>query len=113
MGRPERRRRGRTRPAINLVWLYIELGLKPAAVESHKNYLDQAARAAPDDDRVWLGQANLAIQAGRYDEAKRWLEACTRRPAEGCRCLAGAPELGYRDEPPRGRRASSDAPSGR
>ena len=33
-------------------------------------------RHAPDDDRVWLARANLAIHAGRLDEAARWLDAC-------------------------------------
>ncbi len=38
---------------------------------------------APDDDRVWLGRANLAIRTGAYDEAKRWLDACkARRPLD-------------------------------
>ncbi len=40
-------------------------------------------RSAPDDDRVWLGKANLAIRAGKYDEAERWLIACIgRRPED-------------------------------
>ncbi len=30
----------------------------------------------PKDDRVWLGQANLAIWLGRLDEARRWLDRC-------------------------------------
>jgi enediyne biosynthesis protein E4 len=43
--------------------------------------LDEAARRAPDDDRVWLGKANLAIRVGAYDEAASQLEAClSRRP---------------------------------
>ena len=33
-------------------------------------------RGAPDDDRVWIGRANLALWSGRRDEARRWLEAC-------------------------------------
>jgi tetratricopeptide (TPR) repeat protein len=33
----------------------------------------------PDDDRVWLGQANLAIWSGRFEEAAGRLEACARR----------------------------------
>ena len=28
---------------------------------------------APDDDRVWLGRANLATWTGRFEEADRWL----------------------------------------
>ncbi len=33
----------------------------------------------PDDDRVWLGKANLAVWCGQFDEARRWLVLCTRR----------------------------------
>ena len=36
-------------------------------------------RQAPDDDRVWLAQANLATRTGRFDEAERRLDACLRR----------------------------------
>ncbi len=35
--------------------------------------------ADPNDDRVWLGKANLAAWTGRFDEASRWLERCTER----------------------------------
>jgi len=33
----------------------------------------------PNDDRVWLGKANLAAWCGRFDEASRWLVACQQR----------------------------------
>jgi len=33
----------------------------------------------PNDDRVWLGQANLAIWLGKFEEAARWLVACEKR----------------------------------
>ena len=59
--------------------MHIELTLKPTPVETIRAFLDQAARLAPDDDRVWLGRANLAIRTGAYDEAERWLDACLRR----------------------------------
>jgi tetratricopeptide (TPR) repeat protein len=41
--------------------------------------LEAAGRKAPDDDRVWLGRAHLAIQAGAYDEARRLLARCIER----------------------------------
>jgi tetratricopeptide (TPR) repeat protein len=44
--------------------------------------LDAAGRQAPEDDRVWLGQANLALRAGRLDEAGRRLAACLKRRPE-------------------------------
>jgi enediyne biosynthesis protein E4 len=74
---------GALEPAIQLLRRHIELTLKPAAVEDVRAELDAAAGPAPDDDRVWLGRANLAIRTGDYGEAGRWLEACLlRRPED-------------------------------
>jgi tetratricopeptide (TPR) repeat protein len=70
---------GALEPAIKLVWLHIELALKAIPVEDIRAFLEQAARLAPEDDRVWLGRANLAIRTGAYDEAQRWLDECQRR----------------------------------
>jgi tetratricopeptide (TPR) repeat protein len=70
-------------PAIKLLRLHIDLTLKPTPVETIRTSLDKAARLARDDDRVWLGRANLAIRTGAYDEAGRWLDACQRlRPED-------------------------------
>ena len=44
--------------------------------EMTRNVLEKAAAT---DDRVWLGRANLAIRTGRFDEAARWLDACSER----------------------------------
>jgi enediyne biosynthesis protein E4 len=41
--------------------------------------VEQAARKAPDDDRVWLARANIAVLRGRYSEAAQWLDACLKR----------------------------------
>ena len=72
---------GSLEPAIKLVRQHVELGTKPAPVETIRAILDQASKLAPDDDRVWLGQANLAIRTGAHDEAERWLDRCQgRRP---------------------------------
>jgi tetratricopeptide (TPR) repeat protein len=74
---------GALEPAIKLVRLHIELTVKAIPVETTRAFLDQAARLAPDDDRVWLGRANLAIETGAFDEAERWLDACLRlRPED-------------------------------
>ncbi len=40
--------------------------------------LEKAGELAPDDDRVWLGKARLAIEAGRWEEAREWLERCRK-----------------------------------
>ena len=67
---------------IVLVRLHIELKWKGTPVETIRGYLDQTGRAAPQDDRVWLGRANLAIRTGDHDEAERWLHACLRARPE-------------------------------
>ena len=41
-----------------------------------KAALEYAGRLAPEEDRVWLGKARLAIEAGRWDEAAEWLRRC-------------------------------------
>jgi enediyne biosynthesis protein E4 len=70
---------GASESAIQLVRLHIELTEKPTPVDAIRDFLDQAARLAREDDRIWLGRANLAIRTGAYDEAERWLDACRRR----------------------------------
>jgi tetratricopeptide (TPR) repeat protein len=53
----------------------------PISFERAHAALDRAGWTAPDDDRVWLGLANLATRSGHFDEAARWLEKClARRP---------------------------------
>ena len=70
---------GALEPAIKLVLQHIELTLKATPVETVRDVLERACRLAPDDDRVWLGRANLAIRTGAHDEAERWLDACQKR----------------------------------
>jgi enediyne biosynthesis protein E4 len=66
---------GTSEQAILLVRLHIQT----PTIEEVRTFLDQAARSAPEDDRIWLGKAKLAIRDGSYDEAARWLEACLRK----------------------------------
>ena len=70
---------GASERAIDLVRMHIEIDFKPNPLENVRAYLDPALRMAPEDDRVWLGQANLAMRTRNYDEAKRWLDACVQR----------------------------------
>src|SRR5262249_5880912 len=45
--------------------------------------LEDVGRRAPEDDRVWLGKAYLAIRTAQFAEAEAWLERClVRRPAD-------------------------------
>ncbi len=66
--------RGAPDPSLVLQRLYI---LDDAAfpLEHVKKMLDGGD---PQDDRVWLGRANLSTWQGRFDEAARWLDACER-----------------------------------
>jgi tetratricopeptide (TPR) repeat protein len=73
---------GALEPAIQLLWQHIELTSKATPIETVRASIDQAARLDPEDDRVWLGRANLAIRTGAHDEAGRWLDACQRRRPE-------------------------------
>jgi tetratricopeptide (TPR) repeat protein len=69
---------GALEPAIKLLWLHIDPTWKAIPIEKVQAFLDQASRLAPNDDRLWLGRANLALRTGIYDEAGRWLDACQR-----------------------------------
>jgi enediyne biosynthesis protein E4 len=73
---------GASERAIDLVRMHIEIDFKPNPVENVRMYLDPALRMAPEDDRVWLGRANLAIRTRDYDKAKQWLDACLKRRPE-------------------------------
>jgi tetratricopeptide (TPR) repeat protein len=50
--------------------------------EGLQGALEKAGQMAPEDDRVWLGKGRLAIEAGRWDEARQWLSRCRRRRAD-------------------------------
>jgi len=73
---------GALEAAVKLVLQHIELTLKVTPAATLGAVLERASRLAPDDDRVWLGRANLAIRTGAHDEAERWLDACQRRRPE-------------------------------
>ena len=91
-------------PVEGLKQLY-KLEAEPFPAEAARSYLDEAARLAPDDDRVRLGLAHLAIRALDYDRATTLLEAClARRPDDRatwemlleCGCQADRPALAAR-----------------
>src|SRR5260370_40569923 len=67
-------------PVETLERLY-KLEIDPFPVEGVRRALEAAAKAAPDDDRVWLARAHLASRLGELAEANRWLDRCLcRRP---------------------------------
>ncbi len=60
-------------------WLIDEA--RAYAAGALRSRLDSDGRAAPDDDRVWLGRADLAIRTAQFAEADDWLKKClARRP---------------------------------
>jgi tetratricopeptide (TPR) repeat protein len=66
-------------PASVLKELWL-LDRSPMPVEAVQGALD---RADGEDDRVWLGRANIAILTGRFAEAAGWLDrALARRPTD-------------------------------
>jgi enediyne biosynthesis protein E4 len=57
--------------------------INPVPIEKIWPALEKAAENSPDDDRVWLGRANLAIRTGEFAKARRWLDDCLqRRPGD-------------------------------
>ena len=53
--------------------------INPFPIEKIGPALEKAAQNSPDDDRIWLGRANLAIRTGEFAKAKLWLDDCLRR----------------------------------
>jgi enediyne biosynthesis protein E4 len=44
--------------------------------------LEKAGKLAPADERIWLGKGRLAIEAGRWEEARKWLGRCQSTRAD-------------------------------
>ncbi len=61
-------------------WLIDETWAYPLA--ALRGRLDEAGRAAPEDDRVWLGEASFATRTARFAEADAWLKRCLERRPE-------------------------------
>jgi tetratricopeptide (TPR) repeat protein len=70
---------GASEKAVNLLRLYAVLQSTAIPVEAARAILDQAALSSPDDDRIWLGKANLAIRTGSAAEMGRLAELLGRR----------------------------------
>jgi len=65
---------------LRMHWL---LDTQPFAAQAVREALDRLGAESPDDDRVWLGRADLALRTGRHDEADAWLSRCeARRPLD-------------------------------
>jgi enediyne biosynthesis protein E4 len=58
------------------LWLTDSAGVMIAPI---RTAVEEAARKAPDDDRVWLARANIALLSGQLAEAGQWLDSCIKR----------------------------------
>jgi hypothetical protein len=67
-----------TREPSELLWLLWAIDHEPYIIEERRPILEGARNAAPDDDRVWLGLADLATRHGHFEEAGLWLDRCER-----------------------------------
>ena len=57
--------------------------INPLPIEKIRPTLEEAALHSPDDDRIWLGRANLAVRTGEFARARNWLDECLlRRPRD-------------------------------
>ncbi len=54
----------------------------PTLIEQVRWEVERAGQLDPQDDRVWLAKASLALQSGRPDQAAAWLDRCTERRPE-------------------------------
>jgi tetratricopeptide (TPR) repeat protein len=68
--------------ALGLLRDSMAVDFESLAVGALRVLLERASQPAPDDDRVWLGWANLAIRSGEFADARRWIDACLRRRPE-------------------------------
>ena len=95
-----------------LLRLHWQLDSQPSPILAMREALDRMARQAPEDDRVWLGRADLATGTGRYDEADELLQEVRGPPARRSGRLAGPAELGPRRGAPRRGRTRRVPPPG-
>jgi enediyne biosynthesis protein E4 len=86
---------GEPEQAVNLARLHMELRWDVPPSEPLRDYLDRLSRLAPDDDRIWLARANLAIRSGSYDEARRLLDDCLRRRPDDAAVWRARAALGH------------------
>ncbi len=85
----------------------------PYTLDRVREGLDTAEKTSPNDDRVWLGRANLATRTGRFDEADQWLTKCeAKRPDDAAVVRARLQWAIARDDEPAARFAARRLPDG-
>ncbi|MGC8644443.1 MAG: FG-GAP-like repeat-containing protein, partial [Isosphaeraceae bacterium] len=73
----------RTWEALALLHDHMALDFVSLPVSALRSIFDHAGRQAPQDDRVWLGWANLEIRDGKFAAARRRIDEClARRPED-------------------------------
>ena len=73
----------RPEEALGLLRDHMAVDFVSLPVDAFRSLLDRAGRQAPEDDRVWLGWANLAIRDGQFAAARRRIDDClARRPED-------------------------------
>lgn len=65
--------------ALKHLRLYIQLQIAPTPVETIRAALDRAGQISPDDDRIWLWKAKLAIRTRAYEQAEHWIDRCLKQ----------------------------------
>jgi tetratricopeptide (TPR) repeat protein len=79
---------------IGLLKELAQLGsTNPHKLDLVREGLETASKASAEDDRIWLGWANLATRVGRYDEARAWLERCSKNRSDDAAVWRGWLEL--------------------
>src|SRR5262249_4542073 len=63
-----------------LLRLHWQLETQPFPLQAMRERLDRLSREAPEDDRVWLGRADLALRTGDPKSADDLLKRCESRP---------------------------------
>jgi tetratricopeptide (TPR) repeat protein len=70
---------GAGNPAEVLRKHYLVDNPRSFPVDALRTRLDEAGRLAPEDDRVWLGKAHLAIRIAQFADADTWLRRCVQK----------------------------------
>ncbi len=73
---------GAENPAEVLRKHYLVDNPRAFPIDALRTRLEEAGRLAPEDDRVWLGQAVVATRTARFDRAEDWLRRCLERRPE-------------------------------
>jgi tetratricopeptide (TPR) repeat protein len=63
---------------VEALRVLYKLEVEPFPAEATRAFLAEAARLAPDDDRVWLARAHLALHERDLDASRAELDRCLR-----------------------------------